>query len=293
MKIRTLVLLFLSILPLARGQAAPTNAVDAVREAETNAVVKVKATGNRVSLRAKPSLNAEILDRAMQGEEFVSLGETNGWRAIQAPETLSFWVARQYVVDGVVQPARLNVRSGPGPSYSVVDIVDKGDKLAVRGEFNGWVKIAPPAGCKVWISAEYSQIVEPPKPKEETPEKDPQEATVVEGAKTNATAVVKEVPAPKKEELKPLLLVLDKSREQGTYDEIPGILRRANPGLYKLVVIDGDTEKTVCLVRGEQHQMESLLGRSMLIKGRKYWAKGVEWPVIQPDKIHLDPIVSE
>ena len=40
-------------------------------------------------------------------------------------------------------------------------------------------------------------------------------------------------------ELKPLLLGLDKSKEQGVYDEIPGVLRKANPGLYKLVLIVG------------------------------------------------------
>ncbi len=94
-------------------------------------------------------------------------------------------------------------------------------------------------------------------------------------------------------ELKPLMLVLDKTKEQGVYDEIPGILRHANPGLYKLVLIVGDLEEPICLIRGKETQMEQYLNRSMLIKGKKYWAKNVDLPVLQPIKIHLDPILMD
>ncbi len=249
--------------------------------AQTNAVEKVKATGDRVSLRAKPDINSEILDRAMKGEEFAFLGETNGWLAVQAPESLNFWVSGQYVQNGVVQPTKLNVRSGPGPSYSVVCVVKKDDTLSLRGEFGDWLKIAPPKGSRVWISAKYAQLIEPPKP-------EPAPEAVAEAL----PEVV--IPAPEEEEaLEPLVLVLDKTMKQGLYAEVPGVLRRANPGLYKLVRIDGDTEETICLVRGEQRQMEHFLNRAMLIKGKKYWAKDVAWPILQPSKIHLDPIISE
>jgi hypothetical protein len=100
-------------------------------------------------------------------------------------------------------------------------------------------------------------------------------------------------PPPVEEELKPLVLVLDKSKKQGVYDEIPGVLRRANPGLYKLVLIVGDLEEPICLVRGKEAQMERYLNRAMLIKGNMFWAKGVDLPVLQPVKIHLDPILKD
>ena len=101
------------------------------------------------------------------------------------------------------------------------------------------------------------------------------------------------VPALTEEEMKPLLLVLDKNKEQGVYDEIPGVLRRANPGLYKLVLIVGDMEEPICLVRGNEVQMERYLNRSMLIKGKLYWAKDVDLPVMKTEKIHLDPILAD
>ena len=100
-------------------------------------------------------------------------------------------------------------------------------------------------------------------------------------------------PPPSEEELQPLVLVLDQTKEQGAYDEIPGVLRRANPGLYKLVLVVGEIEEPICLVRGKEEQMERYLNRAMLIKGKVYWAEGIDIPVIQPVKIHLDPIIAE
>jgi hypothetical protein len=259
--------------------------------AQTDEVSKVRVTGDRVSLRAKPDINAELLDRAMQGEELVFLGKTNGWVAVQAPASLDFWVAGQYVQNGTVQPEKLNVRSGPSQNYSVVCVVNKGDSLALRGEFNDWLEIAPPAGSRVWISEDYAELIEPPPP-EPVSEPQPAPVVVVEPEPEEPVSVVAET-KPTEEELKPLVLVLDKTREQGTYDEIPGVLRRANPGLYQLVLIAGDIEEPICLVRGKEAQMESYLNRAMLIKGKKFWAKDVDLPILQPIKIHLDPILRD
>jgi len=253
--------------------------------AETGEVVKIRVTGDRVSLRAKPDLNSELLDHAMRDEELVFLGKTNGWVAVQTPGSLGLWVSGQYVQNGVVQPSRLNVRSGPSQNYSVVCVVNKGDSVALRGEFNDWLKIAPPDGSRVWISEDYTEIIGPPEP-EPVPE-----PVVAEPEPEPEPVVAK--PGPAEEKLKPLVLVLDKTREQGTYDEIPGVLRRANPGLYKLVLIVGDLEEPICLVRGQKAQMEAYLNRSMLIKGKKYWAKDVDLPILQPIKIHLDPILTD
>jgi len=256
--------------------------------AQTNEVTKVRVTGDRVSLRAKPDINAELLDQAMRGEVLVFLGKTNGWVAVEAPGSMDFWVAGQYVQNGTVQPEKLNVRSGPSQNYSVVCVVNKGDALSLRGEFKEWLKIAPPAGSRAWISEDYTELIEPPRP---VP--DPEPVVVVEPEPEPVPVPVVAEPKPVEEELNPLVLVLDKTKEQGTYDEIPGVLRRANPGLYKLVLIAGDIEEPICLVRGKKAQMESYLNRAMLIKGTKFWAKDVDLPILQPIKIHLDPILKD
>ncbi|MCK4565457.1 MAG: SH3 domain-containing protein [Verrucomicrobia bacterium] len=266
--------------------AQTNNMVEAEVHTQTNEVLKVKVTGDRVSLRAKPDINSELLDRAMRGEELVLLGKTNDWVAVQAPDSLNFWVSGEYIQNGIVVPEKLNIRSGPSQNYSVVFVANKGDSVALRGEFNEWIKIAPPAGSRVWISEKYTETIEPPKPEPVAVAPEPKPEPVVETPEPK-------IPELTEEERKPLLLVLDKNKEQGVYDEIPGVLRRANPGLYKLVLIVGDLEEPICLVRGNEDQMKRYLNRALLIKGKKYWAKDVALPVLKVEKIHLDPILED
>ena len=254
--------------------------------AQSNIYPRIKVTGDRVSLRAQPSVEGELLDRAMRGEEMPYIDQTNGWIAVQAPDSLNFWVSGDYVDDGKVLPKKLNVRSGPSQNYNVVTIALRDELLEVRGEFNGWLKIAPPKGSRVWISADYTEIIEAPKPKVvPAPEPVPEPEPVVE-----AEPVVEEKAEAAPE---PLMLVLDDSKPQGKVDRIPGVLRRANPGLYKLVLVVDGMEEPICLVRGKESQMERYLNRTLLIEGPLYWVKDVDLPVIQPSKIHLDPIISD
>ena len=268
---------------------AQTNTVvEAPVHTQTNEVLKVKVTGDRVSLRAKPDIDSELLDRAMRGEELVLLGKTNAWVAVQAPDSLDFWVSGEYVQNGIVVPEKLNIRSGPSQNYSVVFVANKGDSVALRGEFNEWIKIAPPAGSRVWISEKYTETIDPPKPEPVAVAPEPQPEPVAVAPEPEP-----KIPELTEEERKPLLLVLDKNKEQGVYDEIPGVLRRANPGLYKLVLIVGDLEEPICLVRGNEDQMKRYLNRALLIKGKKYWAKDVALPVLKVEKIHLDPILTD
>lgn len=262
-------------------------AMAAIANAQTNEVAKVRVTGDRVSLRATPSLEGELLDRAMRGEEMNYFQQTNGWVAVQAPDSLNFWVSGQYVENGVVKPEKLNVRSGPSLNYNVVAVVNQGDLLSLRGEFNTWLKIAPPIGSYVWISADYVDIIEPPKPEQ------PPVAAVPEPEPMPEPEPVIEPVSEPEEELPPLMLVLDETKPQGKKDKLPGVLRRANPGLYKLVLIVGDMEEPICLVRGRESQLEKMLNRSLLIEGSVYWVKDVDLPVIQPEKINLDPIIAE
>lgn len=269
-------------------------AVTAVH-AQTNEVLKIRVTGDRVSLRAKPDLNGDLLDRAMRGEEMAYFEKTNGWVAVQAPESLDFWVAAEYVQNGIIQPEKLNVRSGPSRNYSIVAVVSKGDTVSLRGEFNDWLKIAPPQGSRVWISEDFVEFIEPPKPPPVI-EAIPEPELVVDPApepEAESRSEPESVVESADDQLPPLILVMDKSKPQGEYDQIPGVLRRANPGLYKLVLIADGFEEPICLVRGKESQMERYLNRSMLLKGKVYWAKEIDLPIIQPEKIHLDPILSD
>jgi hypothetical protein len=289
---------FILMFAMASGvlvAAAQTNETTAE---QTNDVQKVIVTGDRVSLRAAPSLNGDLLDRAMRGDELGYCSETNGWMGVQAPKTMDVWVLGEFIQDNVVLPEKLNVRSGPSLNYPVVAAVKKGDKMEVRSEFNGWVKIVPPEHCVVWISADYVERInlpiEEPEPKEiaEVPEEKPEELTVTpEPEEEKPEEVVEE--KPEEEKLPTLVLEIDKTRQQQVMIDVYGVLRKANPGLYQLVLIEGEWEEPVCLVRGRADQLDELLNRSLRIKGRRYWVTDTYLPVIQPEEITVEPLILE
>lgn len=254
--------------------------------AQASDVAKVRVTGQNVGLRAQPGVDGMLLERAKRGTELAFIEKANGWVAVQVPENLEFWVSSAYVQDGIVQAKTLRVRSAPSLNSNVVAVVSRGDLVSLRGESDSWLEIASPFGNKAWISEKYVAMIESPKYEPESVVETMPEPAVETIPELEALSVAS-LPEESQDELQPLKLVLDDSKTQGVEDEIPGILRRANPGLYKLVLNEDGVEKPICLVRGNAVQMEPYLNRSMLMKGKKYWAKDVELPIIQPNKIYL------
>lgn len=221
---------------------------------------EVRVMGDRVSLRAGPSVNGDLLDRAMRGDLLEEVDRTNGWVAVKAPAYLDAWVASAFLTNGVVVPKRLNVRSGPNRNYAVLAVVEAGDVLEERDRFHEWVQVVPPEGSRVWISESFVERVSMAREELELV------ASVVE-----------------EEEILPVLsLTLDDAVEQGVTGRFVGRLLRANPGLYQLVAEEG---RVVCLVRGRAEQLEPLLDREVVMEGLVYRIMASELAVLQPSWI--------
>jgi uncharacterized protein YgiM (DUF1202 family) len=245
--------------------------------------VKIKVTGERVSLRAVPDTNAVLMGRAMLGDELV-LKDNNkpDWVGVFPPETIDFWVSSEFVSNKTVQTELLNVRSGPSLSHSVVGTASSGTVLSVRGELSQWLKIAPTSNTVIWISRKY---VDAPGFTAAVP------VVVQQGTQTvaqiGAEATVQEImtaisaTAQKK-------LTVDSSKTQGVEGTYSGILQPADAALYKLVD-DHFTDVIVCYVRGNAAQMQTFSGMKLEITGKTYWAEGMDLPVIKPARIRLLP----
>lgn len=244
--------------------------------------VKVKVTGERVSLRAVPDTNAVLLSRAMLGDELVLKDNSNpDWVGVFPPETVDFWVSSEFVSNKTVRTELLNVRSGPSLSHSIVGTASRDTVLSVRGELAQWLKIAPTSNTVIWISRKY---VEAPGFVATAP-------VVVQGTQTVAQvgveATVQEImmaisaTAQKK-------LTVDPSKTQGGDGTYYGILLPADAALYKLVD-DHFTDVIVCYVRGNAAQMQTFSGMKLEIMGKTYWAEGMDLPVVKPARIRLLP----
>jgi len=277
----------------------------------------VTVTGDRVSLRAAPQLTSVLLARAAFDDQLVLTDNSNPeWVGVRPPESIDLWVHRKFLQDDTVLPAKLNIRSGPSLSHEVVGVVQRGDKLTVRGNLDGWIKIAPPAGTTVWISRLYTDIatkaplvssaepvvidVKPGVP--EVPEEpvilitvESPKPVVAEVIEAEVKPVVRKVEQPMINEILiaavalpdlPATLTPDSDKEQGVDEQFSGILQPANAILYKLV--DAKFESIViCYVRGNQQQMEALKGRTLSLSGKAYWAAGLETPFLVPEKIEV------
>jgi len=275
----------------------------------------VTVTGDRVSLRAAPEINAVLLDRLMSGDQLLLVDNSNPkWIGVRPPLKIDLWVNAEYVRDDLVLPARLNVRSGPSLSHGVVGVVARDEKLIVRGTLDGWIRIEPPEETVVWISRLYTDVsLLKPVPIEPVKSIGSNELVLITGTEvlaveneSNIVITVEspklDVPESKKEIVRQVMnelviaavdvvelpdeLKSDPKKEQGVEEQFSGVLQPANAILYKLV--DPKFERIViCYVRGNVEQMEAYTGRSLVLTGRAYWAAGLDQPFLVPEKIEV------
>jgi len=251
--------------------------------------VKVKVTGDRVSLRAEPNTNAVLVCRVMLGDELALKDNNNpDWVGVLPPETADFWVSAEFITNNTVRTELLNIRSGPSLSHSVVGTASSGTVLNVRGEISQWLKIAPTSNTVIWISRKYVDapgavvtVVEPVAASVSTQ----QTQTVVQvvAAEPTVQDIMTAISATSQKKL-----IVDSSKTQGVEGTYYGVLRPSDVTLYQLVD-DHFTDITVCYVRGNLAQMQTFNGMRLQITGKVYWAQGMDLPVVKPTRIRLLP----
>lgn len=142
--------------------------------AQSRVIVKA----NRTNVRAKPSLDAEVLASLNQGQEVVVLGEVlpdgskEPWTRIALPKSVAVWVHRPLVnrSAGTVQARELNFRTGPGLNYSVLGKLKRGDSVTVIQASGDWLQIEPPADAVAYIASRLlGGEIPPPSPTFATP----------------------------------------------------------------------------------------------------------------------------
>jgi len=250
------------------------------------ATVKVKVTGDRVSLRAAPDTNAVLLSRAMLGDELILKENSNpDWVGVLPPETVDLWVSSEFVSSNTVLPKLLNIRSGPSLSHSAVGVANQGDTLIVRDEIAQWLKIAPTSNTVVWISRKY---VEAPAPVLIEPVAapvliQPTQLVVLAVAEPTVQEIMTAMSATADKKL-----MADPAKTQGVEGVFFGILKPSGAMLYKLTD-DHFTDIIVSYVRGNRAQMQTFTGMKLEITGKTYWAAGMDLPVVVPSRIRMLP----
>jgi len=146
----------------------------------------------RVNVRTQPSIVSEVVAQVNTGQkvqvlEFITLNETipgnpTEWYRISVPEGAAFWVSGDYIDSGddTVTASQLNVRAGPGQSYTVMARLNRGEKVERIRESDGWVSIKPPAEAFAYVASSLVELDEVAPETETTQTNPPVEETVTE-----------------------------------------------------------------------------------------------------------------
>ena len=192
-------------------------ALGAATAAALSAQTPVRVTADHVNLRAKALLTSEVVAQAAYDERLTAYGIGEEWVEVAAPAQADLWVAKTFVQApaNTVGANRVNVRAGPGINYNVVCTLELGETVAPRGEeIAEWLKIAPPASARLWISREYVEILSESAPEAAATGKSAKiDAQKAEKAEKEAKIDEKEAKKAEKAEKKA------KKRKSGAQDE--------------------------------------------------------------------------
>ncbi len=135
-------------LPQSTKAKASSNAFQAF----TGRVVKSK-----VRVRLQPRLDSPIVKELNKGEMFIVVDEADDFYAIKPPADTKGYVFRTYILDGVVEGSRVNVRLEPDVDAPVLAQLNGGERVTgtVSALNNKWLEIAPPASSRFYIAKDF------------------------------------------------------------------------------------------------------------------------------------------
>ncbi|MTI81713.1 MAG: AMIN domain-containing protein [Firmicutes bacterium] len=137
--------------------------------AEAAAPESAIVTGKYVNLRSGPGTNHLIKGKVYRGDKLRVLGQKGDWYKVQSKNGQALWIAG-WLIDvqttssnvsraggasgktAVVNATDVNLRGGPGTSYSTMGMVDKGDTLSILDNKGDWYKIKTSTGKTAWIA---------------------------------------------------------------------------------------------------------------------------------------------
>ncbi|MBO8129535.1 MAG: SH3 domain-containing protein [Peptococcaceae bacterium] len=142
-------------------------------------------TGSVVNLRGGPGTSYAVVDEVKYGDRLPVLGSSGDWVKVQRSNGQAAWIAGwlvrveqkqgdstpstpsqpssgKVVKEAVITGSYVNLRSGPGTSYTKIGQVSKGARLPVLGGNAEWVKVRLSNGQEAWIYRELLRVEEKP-----------------------------------------------------------------------------------------------------------------------------------
>lgn len=116
-----------------------------------------KIKGKRVRMRLQPDVESRIIRELNQNDYVSVVGEKDNFWVVEAPAGLKAYVFRSFVLDGVVEGNRVNVRLEPSLDAPVIGQLNSGDRVdgPISTNNSKWHEITPPATAHFYVAKDY------------------------------------------------------------------------------------------------------------------------------------------
>jgi hypothetical protein len=143
-----------------------------------------KVLGNGVRLRLHADVDSPIVRELEVNDLLVVVGEKHDFYAVEAPSSMNVYIFRSFVLDNVVEGARVNIRLQPDLSSPVVGYMTSGEQVngKISSKNHKWLEFAPPKSVCFYIAKEYLEKMGGPELKEIHDQKMANLATLIESA---------------------------------------------------------------------------------------------------------------
>lgn len=138
------------------NQSVQNVAIEPAYESFTGKIIR-----NKVRLRLQPSLDASILTELNRDTLLSVVGEEGEFYAVLPLKDTKAYVFRTFVLDGVVEGKRVNVRLEPALESPIIAQLNDGEHIegTVSALNSKWLEIAPPASTRFYVCKEYVEKI--------------------------------------------------------------------------------------------------------------------------------------
>lgn len=120
-----------------------------------------KTVGSHVRLRTQPTTDSIVVRELTKGELIVADSEENGYYAVLPPKNTKAYIFRSFVLEGVVEGNRVNIRMEPKLDAAIIGSLSSGDKVegTICPNNPKWLEIDPPQSVRYYVAKEFIDYV--------------------------------------------------------------------------------------------------------------------------------------
>lgn len=121
----------------------------------------------KVRLRVAADLESRVVKELTRNDLLVVTGEKGDFYSVEPPAGTKAYVFRSFVLDGIVECNRVNVRLEPSLDAPVIAHLNSGDHIkgVISSLNNKWYEITPPSDARFYVAKEFVESIGGPEVK--------------------------------------------------------------------------------------------------------------------------------